>query len=114
MGIQNHECIGCGSCVTACKTENNVPEEPFYFRTWVERYVVKNDNSVIVHSIDGGSGEIYENIKEKANRWKSECEKLINWKDGFSMNSIAMSLSNNCIYCKECWQKMKKRTLLNV
>jgi len=65
MGIQNHECIGCGSCVTACKTENNVPEEPFYFRTWVERYVVKNDNSVIVHSINGGSGEISENIKEQ-------------------------------------------------
>ncbi|UCH61815.1 MAG: 4Fe-4S dicluster domain-containing protein [Fidelibacterota bacterium] len=64
MGIQTQKCIGCGRCVTACKTENNVPEEPFYFRTWVEHYVVKKDDSVIVHSINGGSGEISENIKE--------------------------------------------------
>ncbi|MCU0225004.1 MAG: 4Fe-4S dicluster domain-containing protein [Acidobacteria bacterium] len=34
-------CIGCGSCVRACKTENHVPLEPYYFRTWVERYRVK-------------------------------------------------------------------------
>jgi Fe-S-cluster-containing dehydrogenase component len=32
-------CIGCGRCVVACKEENEVPIEPFYFRTWVERYV---------------------------------------------------------------------------
>lgn len=27
-----------GTCVRACKEENDVPREPFYFRTWVERY----------------------------------------------------------------------------
>ena len=31
------KCIGCARCVDACKTENDVPREPFYFRTWVER-----------------------------------------------------------------------------
>lgn len=33
MGIQIEKCIGCGKCVEACKIENDVPLEPFYFRT---------------------------------------------------------------------------------
>ncbi len=40
MAIDIEKCIGCGSCVRACKAENGVPLEPFYFRTWVERYHV--------------------------------------------------------------------------
>ena len=65
MGIRISECIGCGSCVVACKTENNVPKEPFYFRTWVERYLIKKDDSVVIHSINGGSENISDGIKEK-------------------------------------------------
>jgi tetrathionate reductase subunit B len=38
MTIDVRKCIGCGNCVQACKTENGVVDEPFYFRTWVERY----------------------------------------------------------------------------
>jgi|CXWL01.1.fsa_nt_gi Fe-S-cluster-containing dehydrogenase component len=38
MFIDIEKCIGCGNCVRACKAENDVPHEPFYFRTWVERY----------------------------------------------------------------------------
>lgn len=38
MMIDIEKCIGCGNCVRACKTENDVLLEPFYFRTWVERY----------------------------------------------------------------------------
>lgn len=34
-------CIGCGSCVEACKTENRVPQSSGYFRTWIERYIIK-------------------------------------------------------------------------
>jgi tetrathionate reductase subunit B len=41
MIVDIDKCIGCGGCVRACKTENNVPPEPFYFRTWVERYHVE-------------------------------------------------------------------------
>jgi Fe-S-cluster-containing dehydrogenase component len=54
MGIQVDNCIGCGRCVEACKVENNVPREPFYFRTWVERYVVNSDGKVKVDSTEGG------------------------------------------------------------
>jgi Fe-S-cluster-containing dehydrogenase component len=54
MGIQVDKCIGCGRCVEACKAENDVPREPFYFRTWVERYVFDNDGEVTVDSPEGG------------------------------------------------------------
>ncbi|MCP4203187.1 MAG: 4Fe-4S dicluster domain-containing protein [bacterium] len=54
MGIQVDKCIGCGKCVEACKAENDVPREPYYFRTWVERYVIHNDGDVSVDSPEGG------------------------------------------------------------
>lgn len=42
-------CIGCGLCVDACKKENHVPEARTYFRTWIERYIIKKPHP--------GSGE---------------------------------------------------------
>jgi Fe-S-cluster-containing dehydrogenase component len=53
-GIDIEKCIGCGRCANACKTENNVPKQPFYFRTWVEQYTIKNDGTVKVDSPNGG------------------------------------------------------------
>ncbi|HXH86457.1 MAG TPA: 4Fe-4S dicluster domain-containing protein [Nitrospira sp.] len=55
-------CIGCGLCVEACKTENHVPQAPTYFRTWVERYIIKKPapgsfearGEVLVDSLNGG------------------------------------------------------------
>jgi Fe-S-cluster-containing dehydrogenase component len=44
MWIDVGACIGCGTCVRACKEENDVPREPVYFRTWVERYRVRPDD----------------------------------------------------------------------
>jgi tetrathionate reductase subunit B len=41
MAIDAEKCIGCGLCVEACKRENKVIPLPFYFRTWIERYVIK-------------------------------------------------------------------------
>lgn len=53
MGIDINKCIGCGRCVDACKTENEVPREPFFFRTWVERYKIFDDGSSVVDSPNG-------------------------------------------------------------
>jgi Fe-S-cluster-containing dehydrogenase component len=44
MAIDVEKCIGCGNCVRACKEENDVPREPNYFRTWVERYHVRTED----------------------------------------------------------------------
>lgn len=54
MGIDIAKCIGCGRCADACKTENDVPREPFYFRTWVERYQINVDGETAVDSPNGG------------------------------------------------------------
>ncbi|MBI5021404.1 MAG: 4Fe-4S dicluster domain-containing protein [Ignavibacteriales bacterium] len=65
MGIQINKCIGCGRCADACKDENNVPKEPFFFRTWVERYLIKKDGDVTVQNIDKRINNTSENVTEK-------------------------------------------------
>ena len=54
MLIDIPKCIGCGNCVRACATENDVPDG--YFRTWVERYNVSDEDMTNpeVISPDGG------------------------------------------------------------
>jgi tetrathionate reductase subunit B len=55
MLVDIEKCIGCGSCVRACQKENDVPDG--YFRTWVERYRVSEENGrevIRVDSPDGG------------------------------------------------------------
>jgi Fe-S-cluster-containing dehydrogenase component len=53
MGIEIDKCIGCNRCVEACKAENDVPQDAFHFRTWVERYSIKKDGQVSVVNISG-------------------------------------------------------------
>jgi tetrathionate reductase subunit B len=52
MIIDIDKCIGCGNCVRACSQENGVPKG--YFRTWVERYQVDDDQRPKVESPEGG------------------------------------------------------------
>jgi Fe-S-cluster-containing dehydrogenase component len=62
MCFDAERCIGCGLCVDACKTENHVPPGANYFRTWIERYIIKKPASgsnslrgeVLVDSPNGG------------------------------------------------------------
>jgi len=53
-GIDIEKCIGCGRCANACKTENNVPDKSFFFRTWIEQYTIGNDGSIQIESPNGG------------------------------------------------------------
>ncbi len=53
MGLDISKCIGCGRCVDACKKENNVPLEPFFFRTWVERYRILSKGETLIDSPGG-------------------------------------------------------------
>ncbi len=78
MGIDIEKCIGCGLCIEACKTENNVPREPFFCRTWVERYIITKDGSVVVESIETRKGRSKEKIDETDIRRSFFVPKLCN------------------------------------
>ena len=117
MGIQISECIGCGRCVVACKTENNVPRKPFFFRTWVERYIIKKDDEVIVQSKDGGVGAFTETVKEKDILRSFFVPKLCNHCDNppcaqvcpvgatfQTVEGIVLVDENRCIGCSYCIQ----------
>jgi tetrathionate reductase subunit B len=79
MALDIDKCIGCGLCVEACKTENNVPRGPSYFRTWIERYVIKRPQpgsgetrgDVIVDSPNGGINGFHPTLVPKEQILKS-------------------------------------------
>ncbi len=58
MGIDVSRCIGCGQCVAACKTENDVPLDSRHFNTWVERYVMRagGPNAADAVEVDSPNG----------------------------------------------------------
>jgi Fe-S-cluster-containing dehydrogenase component len=65
IGIDIEKCIGCGNCAKACKLENDVPQEPFFYRSWVEQYTIKNDGTLTVVSPNGGIDGFKQTVPEE-------------------------------------------------
>ena len=64
--VDTNKCTGCGFCVKACKTENEVPYDAPVTRTWVERYVVTRDGQTHIDSPLGGrDGFIDDKIQDQ-------------------------------------------------
>jgi tetrathionate reductase subunit B len=78
MGIDVSKCIGCGQCVAACKVENDVPLDPHFFNTWVERYVIGLDGEVEVDSPNGGMDGFPPTVSEGGMRRAFFVPKLCN------------------------------------
>jgi tetrathionate reductase subunit B len=117
IGIDINKCIGCGKCALACKLENNVPMEPFYFRSWVEQYTIKNDGSIIVESPNGGIDGFHQTVPDEEifksffvpkmcnHCAKSPCTQVCPVGATFeSPEGIVLIDENYCIGCRYCVQ----------
>ncbi|MFQ5847507.1 MAG: 4Fe-4S dicluster domain-containing protein [Candidatus Methylomirabilales bacterium] len=117
MGIDIDKCIGCNRCVEACTIENNVPPEPFFTRTWVERYVIKNDKTVAVQNISEGRDRAEGPIEERDILRSFFVPKLCNQCDNppcvqvcpvgatwSTQDGVIVVDSERCIGCRYCIQ----------
>ena len=116
--VDTTKCIGCGRCVVACKKENEVPEEPFYFRTWVERYTwLKGEEEVIVDSPNGGYNGFPDIYDERDIRKSYYVPKLCNHCDRppcvqvcpvgatyMTNDGVVLVDEKYCIGCRYCIQ----------
>ncbi len=60
--VDTNKCVGCGMCVRACKLENEVPYDANVTRTWVERYILKKDGTVVDDSPKGARDGFIDNV----------------------------------------------------
>jgi len=117
IGIDITKCIGCGMCARGCKMENDVPDEPFYFRTWVEQYTILNNGEVLIESpngsIDGFSQPVAEEeifktffVPKLCNHCaKSPCTQVCPVGATFeSPDGVALIDEKYCIGCAYCVQ----------
>jgi tetrathionate reductase subunit B len=115
--IDIKKCIGCGNCAKACKKENDVPIEPFFFRTWVEQYTVRNDGTVDITSPNGGIDGFEQTVPDEdifksyfvpkmCNHCaKSPCEQVCPVGATFlSPEGVVLVDENYCIGCRYCVQ----------
>lgn len=115
--IDLEKCIGCGRCADACKTENNVNRNPFYFRSWVEQYTIKNDGEVIVESPNGGIDGFTQSVPEEDifksffvpkmcnHCYKSPCEQVCPVGATYlTPDGVVLPDQNYCIGCRYCVQ----------
>lgn len=117
IGIDIEKCIGCGKCASACKDENDVPREPFYFRSWVEQYTVKKDGSIEVESPNGGIDGFEQSLKDEDifksffvpkmcnHCYKSPCTQVCPVGATYdSPEGVVLIDEKHCIGCKYCVQ----------
>ncbi len=116
MGIEIDKCIGCNRCAVACKAENDVPDEPFYFRTWVERYTITRDGEVTVENISTGPRkEVTQDAREVVRTFfvpklcnhcvNAPCVQVCPVKATFATQDGAVIVdSKRCIGCRYCIQ----------
>lgn len=117
IGIDIEKCIGCGRCANACKIENDVPREPFYYRNWVEQYTISKDGEVKVESPNGGidgftqsvpDEEIYKTffVPKLCNHcYKSPCEQVCPVGATYrTPDGIVLVDETYCIGCRYCVQ----------
>jgi len=117
IGIDIEKCIGCGSCARACKIENNVPDDLFFFRNWVEQYTITNDERILVSSPNGGidgfkqpvpEEDIYKTffVPKMCNHCaKSPCTQVCPVGASFeSPEGLALVDQSYCIGCGYCVQ----------
>lgn len=117
VGIDISKCIGCGMCAKICKTENDVPPEPFYFRNWVEQYTVLNNGEVKVESPNGGIDGFKQSVPDEdifktffvpkmcSHCAKSPCTQVCPVGATFeSPDGVALVDQTYCIGCGYCVQ----------
>jgi tetrathionate reductase subunit B len=117
MAIDIKKCIGCGRCANACKIENDVPLEPFYFRTWIEQYTILNSGELHIVSEKGGlkgakqafpDDEIFKTffVPKMCNQCsKSPCTQVCPVGATFeSPEGVALVDQDYCIGCLYCVQ----------
>lgn len=117
IGIDIEKCIGCGMCAKACKSENDIPKEPFYYRSWVEQYTIKNDGTLKVESPNGGidgftqtvpDEEIFKTffVPKMCNHcYKSPCVQVCPVGATFdSPEGVVLVDKEYCIGCRYCIQ----------
>lgn len=117
MGIDISKCIGCSRCSAACKNENDVPKEPFFFRTWVERYNVLEDGEVMIDTPNGAVEGFTDNKPDKKTIRSFFVPKLCNHCDNppcvqvcpvgatfKSVDGVVLVDKNYCIGCRYCIQ----------
>lgn len=117
FGVDIDKCIGCGNCAKACKIENNVSPEPFFYRSWVEQYLIMEDETVKVESPNGGIDGFKQVLPDEqiakaffVNKscnhcYKSPCEQVCPVGATFlSPDGVVLFDEKYCIGCGYCVQ----------